>query len=123
MNAHKLTLKLTGLAIAATTASVLAFFGCGGTNNGNPMPTQRDSGTDSTTSHADGGGHMDGGGGDTGGMDTSLPDTGSCKSDSSACNSCYTDAQASTDPLNACSEYAKNCVSFDKTRVPSHPTL
>lgn len=122
MNAHKLTVRLTALALVATTASALAFFGCGGTNDTNPMPTQRDSGADSTTNHPDGGGQPDGGG-ETGGMDTSLPDTGSCKSDSSSCNSCYTDAQATTDPLNACSEYAKNCVPFDKTRVPSHPAL
>jgi hypothetical protein len=122
MNAHKLTVSLTVLALVATAASV-PFVGCGGTANTNPMPTMRDSGTDTTTNHMDGGGPpSDSSGGDTGSADTSLPDTGSCKSDASTCNSCYTDAQAATDPYNACSTYTKNCVPFTTT-VPTHPTL
>jgi hypothetical protein len=122
MNAHKLTLSLTVLALVATAATV-PFVGCGGTANNNPTPTLRDSGTDSTTNHTDGGNaQSDSSGGDTGGGETSLPDTGSCKSTSSSCNSCYTDAQAATDPYNACSTYTKNCVPFTTT-VPTHPTL
>jgi hypothetical protein len=126
MNAkRKITLRLTALALVATTSYVMSSAGCGGTTNSNPMPTLHDSGTDSTTGHPDAGHPRDGGGPtDTGVVDSpGIPDTGSCKSDSSACNSCYTDAQAASDPLNACSEYAKNCVSFDPTRVPTHPTL
>ena len=57
MNApRKITLRLTALALVATTSYVLANAGCGGTNNSNPMPTQHDSGTDSTMGHPDGGG-------------------------------------------------------------------
>jgi hypothetical protein len=61
--------------------------------------------------------------------DTSTPtdapslDTGSCKSDAGTCNSCYSSAQAAADPYNACSQYTANCIKFDSTRVPSHPTL
>jgi hypothetical protein len=123
MKAKKLALRLTALGLVATTASVLAFAGCGGVDNANPMPTVKDSGTDSTTNHGDSGGQKESGSTDTGGIDTSLPDTGGCKSDSGACNSCYTDAQAAADPYNACSSYTKNCISFDPTRVPTHPTL
>jgi len=53
--------------------------------------------------------------------DVSL-DTGHCTPDSSACNSCYTDAQSLANPYNVCSPYTKNCVKFTGT-VPSHPTL
>src|SRR5271154_3655804 len=104
MKAKKLALRLTTLGLVAATTSVLAFAGCGGVDNANPMPTVRDSGTDSTTNHGDGGGQKESGGSDGGGTtDTSLPDTGGCKSDSGTCNSCYTDAQAAADPYNACS--------------------
>jgi hypothetical protein len=122
MKARKLALKLTALGLMVTTASALAFVGCGGVN-ANPTPPVKDSGTDSTTNHGDSGAPKESGSGDTGAVDTSLPDTGGCKSDSGACNSCYTDAQAAADPYNACSSFTKNCVSFDPTRVPTHPSL
>ncbi|MGD0675582.1 MAG: hypothetical protein ABSC94_09205 [Polyangiaceae bacterium] len=37
-----------------------------------------------------------------------------------SCNSCTTPA---TDPLNACSGFANQCVAFDAARVPPHPNL
>jgi len=126
MKARTFTLRLTALALLATTSYGFSIAGCGGTNISNPMPTQHEGGTDSTMSHPDGAGghHPEGGGpGDTGVDSPGIPDTGSCKSDSSTCNTCYTDAQAASDPLNACSAYTKNCVTFDPTRVPTHPTL
>jgi hypothetical protein len=126
MNTRKITLRLTALALLATTSYGFSIAGCGGTNPSNPMPTQHEGGTDGTMSHPDGAGghHPEGGGpGDTGVDSPGLPDTGSCKSDASTCNSCYTAAQAAADPLNACSEFTKNCVTFDPTRVPTHPTL
>ena len=69
----------------------------------NPKPTSRqDSGSpDSPVVLTDGGG---------------LPDVGSCKSDASTCNSCYTPAQ---DPVNGCSPASANCIKFDNTRVPA----
>lgn len=36
------------------------------------------------------------------------------------CNSCATPA---TDPLNACSTYARGCIPFDAARVPDHAAL
>jgi hypothetical protein len=126
MNARKMTLRLTALALLATTSYGFSIAGCGGTNPSNPMPTQHEGGTDGTMSHPDGaGGHSpDGGGPADDGVDSpGIPDTGGCKSDSSTCNTCYTDAQAASDPLNACSAYTKNCVTFDPMRVPTHPTL
>jgi hypothetical protein len=49
-----------------------------------------------------------------------LPDVGACKSDSSLCNSCYTnDAGADVEvPLNACSSAVGNCIQFTGT-VPT----
>jgi hypothetical protein len=49
-------------------------------------------------------------------------DTGSCTSDASACNSCYTAQQAEQDPLNACAPETANCIPFTGT-VPTHPQL
>jgi hypothetical protein len=49
-------------------------------------------------------------------LDTNLPDVGTCTSDASTCNSCYTPAQ---DPLNGCSPATVNCIPFDNSRVPS----
>jgi hypothetical protein len=124
MNARKLTLGLAVLAVSAATVTVASFVGCGGTANVGPDASTHDSasGMDGTTK--DGGGPgKEGGGQDTGIPDTGLPDTGSCVSDSGSCNTCYTDAQAAADPLNGCSTYTKNCVSFAASRVPSHPTL
>ncbi len=49
-------------------------------------------------------------------IEASLPDVGSCTSDASTCNSCFTIQQ---DPLNACSPATVNCIPFDNTRVPA----
>jgi hypothetical protein len=125
MNARKLSLRLAALALVATTMSLSFFEGCGGGSNSNPTPTKRDSGPDSTNPPDTGGKTDTGGGGDSGndaGADVGLPDTGSCKSEASTCNTCYTDAQAATDPYNACSPYTANCHQFTTT-VPTHPTL
>jgi hypothetical protein len=125
MKTHKMTYRLTAIALVATVASGLAVACSGDDNNGNPTPTV-DSGTgsdvttqgdtstggDSTTST------------DTGTSTTDGPslDTGSCKSDASTCNSCYNSTQAAADPYNACSQYTTSCVPFTGT-VPTHPTL
>jgi hypothetical protein len=122
MNARIMAIKLGIPALLVLGGSILPFAGCGGESNNNPAPTQRDSGTDTTTSHPEAGSGQDGAGGGDTGHETSLPDTGSCESDSSSCNTCYTDAQAATDPYNACSPYAKNCVPVTLT-VPSYPPL
>jgi hypothetical protein len=125
MNARKLSLRLAAFALVATTVSLSFFAGCGGGGGSpNPTPTKRDSGPDSTN-HPDTGGNTESGGGDSGkdaGADVGLPDTGSCVSEASTCNTCYTDAQAATDPYNACSPYTANCHQFTTT-VPTHPTL
>ena len=135
MKPRKLALRLTALALLATVPYALSLLGCG---NSNPTPGNPDashapdtSGTDSKTDTMK---QPDTKASDTNppdgivdsGTDTNLPevnlDTGKCTPDSSACNSCYTDAQAAADPFNACSSYTKNCVPFT-TAVPSHPTL
>jgi hypothetical protein len=118
----------------AAAASLVLAASCGGNDNGNPAPTTRDassSGKDGGASDArvghDAGSDVtvashDAGAGDTStAPDVSL-DTGSCVTDSSACNSCYSDAQAAANRYNACSAYTKNCVPFTTT-VPAHPTL
>ena len=135
MKTRKLALRLTALALVATVPYVLSLVGCG---NSSPIPPGPDashppdgSGSDSKADTAK---PPDGKTSDTNqpdvivdsGTDTNLPDvnldTGKCTPDSSACNSCYTDAQAAADPFNACSAYTKNCVPFTTT-VPTHPTL
>jgi hypothetical protein len=136
MKPRKLALRLTALALVTVVSYALSLIGCG---NSNPSPGGPDashapdgSGSDSKTDTSK---HPDSNAPDTNssdhvivdsGTDTNLPDvnldTGKCTSDSSACNSCYTDAQAAADPFNACSSYTKNCVPFT-TKVPTHPTL
>ena len=118
MNATKLTLAAIGIALVTTAATLSLFSGCSSSGNSEPAPTIRDSGPESST-HSDSGHDATG---DTAPTETSIPDTGSCSSDSSACNTCYTDAQTAQDPLNACSAYTKNCVPVSLT-VPSHPTI
>ncbi len=133
------------LLAAASGATFLALFAaCSSGGNGNPAPTIRDSGTDSsrkpdgavadtgtghdaghdgTTTTKDGAaGKLDAGVRDAIAIPDVSLDVGSCRSDSGACNSCYTDAQAATNRYNACSAYTKNCVKFTTT-VPAHPTL
>jgi hypothetical protein len=143
MNAHKLRLGLATALLATAAISASVFVACSSSNGTNPAPTVRDAGPDSTsktdapTSHADGNTGKDTGppgtdGGQTkdsghskdtgGGVDSGPPDTGACKSDSGTCNSCYTAAQAASNPYTACSPYTKNCVPFTTT-VPSHPQL
>jgi len=117
MNARKLTLVFASMALAGATVSVSLFAGCGSDNNGNPAPTNLDSGGPDSTNHTDTGTGPDSsapspeGGSDVVTPETStLPDTGGCVSDSSACNTCYNDAQAKVDPYNACSPYTAACV-------------
>jgi hypothetical protein len=121
MNAKKLTLRLAAVALIATGASTALFVGCGSNNSGNPAPTQRDSSTSDATHET---GVPDGGKDVTSetANETSIPDTGNCETSSSSCNTCYTDAQAASDPLNACSQYTKNCVHVSLT-VPTHPAI
>jgi len=95
-------------------------------NGGNPSPSTEDASTDVTSSGSSGGssggsgGSSGGSGSSSGGGLTDAPsfDTGSCVSDASACNSCYSAVQAAADPYNACSPYTVNCTKFDNTRVP-----
>jgi hypothetical protein len=138
MNTRKLTFRLGALAFVVTTASVLFFAGCSGDDTNQVTPTQRDSGTDSTTEADSGKEHKDGGGSEkdaTNGADSHTDkdasdaskdavslETGTCKPEASTCNSCYDDAQAAQDPYNTCSAFTKDCVPFTLT-VPTHPTL
>lgn len=117
--------RVAAIGLAATLASVLAVACSGDDNSGNPQPTT-DSGAapDGTTPGDDSSTGSDSSTvADTGSIDALSLDTGSCKSDASTCNTCYTAGQAATDPYNACSQYTANCVSFDPTRVPSHPQI
>jgi len=130
MNTRKIVLNLGAVSLLALGASLGAAACSGDSSSNNPTPTQTDSGmgTDSTMMMGDDSSTGDSAATTDSSMttdsgtvqDTSLPDVGNCMSDASNCNSCYTPSQ---DPLNACSPYTANCVSFDKTRVPSHPTL
>lgn len=125
MKTPKILLHLAGGALVAMAASSLAS-ACSSDNASNPSPTSEDGGNDVTSSSSSGGsggssGSSSGGSGSSSGALTDGPppiDTGSCQSDSSVCNSCYTDAQAAQDPYNACSIYAVNCTKFDNGRVP-----
>jgi hypothetical protein len=131
MNARKITASFAAIAFLSGTTSALSFAGCGG-GNSNPVPDAsfNDSpGQDSPKS--DSPVTQPEGGTPEGGIKDSAPeatvpdvslDTGSCVSDSSACNSCYDDAQVAADPYNGCSAYTKNCVQFT-TPVPAHPSL
>jgi hypothetical protein len=126
-----------------TPVLALALAGCGNSTGGNPTPTIRDSGTDtskvsdasrSDASRSDARPGSGSGSGDATTPPTDAPiadviqipdvslDTGTCVPTSTTCNSCYTDAQAATNPYNACSPYTKNCVPFT-TAVPTHPQL
>jgi hypothetical protein len=117
--------RVAAIGLAATLASALAAACSGDDNGGNPQPTT-DSGVtpDGTTSGDD---SSTGGDSsqtaDSSAVDSPSLDTGSCKSDASTCNTCYTAAQAAADPYNACSQYTANCVSFDPARVPTHPKI
>jgi hypothetical protein len=104
--------------MAAVTA-----YGCSSSNSNNPSPSTQDAGGDSTGSSGGSSGSSSGVVGDSsGGADVVGLDTGSCTSDASTCNSCYTAQQAVADPLNACAPETVNCIPFTGT-VPAHPTL
>jgi hypothetical protein len=126
MKTSKFASRIAVLALVAAAASGLVV-ACSGDDNSSPQPTVDggntsdvtmtgdDSSMSSETSiTTDGNGSTDALG---------AIDTGSCKSDAGTCNSCYSSTQAGQDPYNACTPYTKNCVKFDSTRVPSHPTL
>jgi hypothetical protein len=124
MNSHKLSRRLGTLVMLAATACVTAY-GCSSSNSNNPAPSSREGGADSTASSSSGGGSGSSSGsvGDSsGGADVPVIDTGSCVSDASNCNSCYTAQQAASDPLNACAPSTVNCIPFTGT-VPTHPML
>jgi hypothetical protein len=106
------------LGIGAVTSAIA--YGCGGGDNGNnPGPSSHDGGNDATSSGSSSGADSSG---SSSGSDAPVIDTGSCTSDASTCNSCYTASQAAQDPLNACAPETVNCIPFTKT-VPTHPTL
>ena len=130
MNTHKIGVALLGLTLALSTTLSLSSSGCSSTPNNQPDASHfpdgasGSGGTAGSGTKGRGGSSGSGGASGSGGTagDSGLPDTGTCKSDSSSCNSCYTDAQAGADPYNACSPYTKNCLKFSGS-VPSHPTL
>jgi hypothetical protein len=127
MNSRTVSLRLASLAAAAAMATVTAY-GCSSSNSNNPAPSTHDAGGDSTASSSGGSsggssGSSSGSVGDSsGGADVVVLDTGTCTSDASTCNSCYTAQQAVADPLNACAPETVNCIPFTGT-VPAHPTL
>ncbi len=116
--------RVVAIGLAATLASALAAACSGDDNGSNPQPTT-DSGftPDGTTAGDDSSAGNDSSQAESSTVDSPSLDTGSCKSDASTCNTCYTAAQAAADPYNACSQYTANCVPFDPTRVPSHPQI
>jgi len=123
MNPKNLHGRLAVFALACATG-VAAANGCSSSNSNNPGPSSHDAGNDTTSSSSGGGsgGSSGSSGGTEGGMDVVNIDTGSCVSDASTCNSCYTASQAAQDPLNACAPETANCIPFTKT-VPTHPML
>lgn len=125
MKTYKLALRFLSIAAIAAVASSVAVACSGDDNNGNPSPTaDSGSGNDGTMTEDSSNGTDSSNGSDTStASDGPSLDTGSCKSDAGTCNSCYSATQAAADPYNACSQYTANCIKFDSTRVPSHPTL
>jgi hypothetical protein len=123
MSAHNLTFRL-GVLGAFVVCAVATAYGCSSSGNSNPTPTTFDGGNDATSSSSSGSGSSSGSSSDSGGGGNDAPsfDTGSCVSDASTCNSCYSATQASADPLNACASSTVNCIPFTLT-VPTHPTL
>jgi hypothetical protein len=109
MNTSKLTLRLAAAAAVALLTSV-GFVACGGDDSTAGPTIDVDSGTHDTGSTQDTGNSTDG----------NNNDVGNCVSDASNCNSCVTPQQ---DRYNACSQYAVNCIPFDNSTVPQHPSL
>jgi hypothetical protein len=126
MNTHRLTLGIATVALFATTASLLFFVGCSNSSTAadGGVPTNRDSGADSTTgdSGKDGGSNGSDSASDASEKDAVSLETPDCASEATTCNTCYSDAQATADPYNACSPYTAGCVPFTLT-VPTHPQI
>jgi hypothetical protein len=110
MNTYSFVLKGAG-AFALGVACWAAAAACSSDNN-NPAPMMTDDGGGSSSSGGGAGSSSSSGGGST--------DDAACGSDAATCNSCTT---SDTDPYNACSSFVTNCIPFDDTRVPAHPTL
>jgi len=119
MSSKNLSSRLAILALVVSAGSASAY-GCSSSNSSNPAPSSKDSGSDGTSSGSSG--SSSGGGSDGSMNDAVVIDTGSCTSDASACNSCYTQMQQQEDPLNACAPETANCIPFTQT-VPTHPML
>jgi hypothetical protein len=133
MNTRKNLLTLAGLALVAVGgwATVTACSSDNVTPGGGDasMETGSSSGGGSGSGSGSGSGGSSGssGAGDDGGGSSGAGEGGSsggeagnCMSDATTCSSCTTPA---TDPYNACSSFVTNCVPFDDTKVPTHPTL
>jgi hypothetical protein len=124
MNTRTMILRLAGISLVGVAASALAIACSADDNNGNPAPTQNDSGMgsdvtmtgdDSSMGTDTGNTVMDSG---TVGMDVVIISTDGCVSEASTCNTCYTATQAAQDPYNACTAYTVNCSPFDnKSRI------
>jgi hypothetical protein len=124
MKTSNLSLRLTVAGMVAL-LGVATAYGCSSSSGGgNPGPSSHEGGTDGTASSSGGSssGGSSSGVNEGGGQDAVVIDTGSCTSDASTCNSCYSATQAAQDPLNACAPETANCIPFTGT-VPSHPTL
>jgi len=119
MNSHNLSLSLVLYLAAVGSAAV---YGCSSGDNNNPGPSSHDGGNDSTgSSGSSSSGSSSGSGSGSGSGSSSGSSSGSaCTSDASTCNSCATPSQ---DPYNACSQYTTNCIPFQKSRVPTHPSV
>lgn len=144
MNTRALTFGIATFAVAAMTVSLLTVTACSNsssTSADGSAPTPRDSGSDSThetdssKSKEDSGTDGDAAvatdasqtdGGDSGdAAEEALLEIPDCASESTTCNTCFTDAGAAQHPYNACSPFSSvggGCVQFTAT-VPTHPTL
>ena len=129
MKTSNLSLRLAVIGMVSVLGVVTAYGCSSSSNGGNPGPSSHEGGADGTTSSSGGsssGGSSSGGSSsginEGGGQDVPVIDTGTCQSDASTCNSCYSATQAEQDPLNACAPETANCIPFTGT-VPSHPTL
>jgi hypothetical protein len=131
MNSVNKTFRLTALSVLTAFAVAAAAACSGDDNNSNPAPTTDSgstgsdvtvSGDDSSTPTGDSS-TTPPGDSTTPPIDAPSLDTGSCKSSMTTCNTCYTAAQAATDPYNGCTTYTAACQGFDPGQVPSHPML
>ena len=126
MNTPKSSFRLAAIVMFASVAASVAIACSGDNSNGTPTVDggmTADStapGDDSSMMNSDSSMTTDS---NMNPVDSPSLDTGSCMSDAGTCNSCYSAAQASADPYNACSVYGTACQRFDATRVPSHGML